>query len=160
MVLCQPRTPALPGVLLPPEPLLGPLTFHCGDHRQPGGEMAARPRPPTPAMLGLGAIARNPQAVSPPTLCPSCLWPLHLFPAPGGEAEPVWELQSRAFTFPLPSPIFKSFSSKMVRQVAASLPMECRTSPFHAMHAWPQGLASSYSHYSWGRVPSVPGRVG
>lgn len=121
--------------------------------------MAARP-PPTPAELGLGAIAGQPTGCQPLTLCPSCLWPPLLFPASGGEEEPGWELQSRAFMFPLPSPIFKSFSSKMIRQVGAALPVGCCTSPSHGMHAWPQALPSSYSHHSWRRVPCVLGRAG
>lgn len=150
----------LPGVLLPPEPPLGPLTFHYGDHRQPGGEMAVRPPPLPQQNWAWETLPDSPQDVSSPVLCPSHLWPPLLFPAPGGKAEPGWELLSRAFTFPFPSPIFKSFSSKMIRQVGAALPVGCRTSPSHGMHAWPQALASLHSHHSWGRVPSMLGRAG
>lgn len=40
--------------------------------------------------------------------------------------------------FPLPSPIFKSFSPKMIKQMAAALPVGCGTSPSRGMQAWAQ----------------------
>lgn len=107
--------------------------------------------PPAPAELAWEPLPDSPQDVSPPTPCPSYLWPPLLFPALGGEAEPGWELQLRAFTFPLLSPIFKSFSSKMIRQVGAALPVGCGTSPSHGMEAWPQ----AWHHHT----PITPGEM-
>lgn len=147
-VLCQPGTCQGSCCLQSLHGALSPSTVRTTDsqegrwqrgHRLPQQSWAWEPLPDSP------------QDISPPTPCPGCLWPPLLFPAPGGEAEPGWELQSRAFTFLFPSPIFKSFSSKMIRQVGTALPVGCRNSPSHGMHAWPQ---ARHHH-----TPITPGEV-